>query len=206
MISISTTALFVVSVAALAASAHAQTATLPEGQSGAAYHTRKGILFGAASSSVTGRSSALAASVEWASGGDRFRIRASVPVASFRSGNGRRDRHVAEILGAPEHPEILFRTAWLPALPFRSGIARGSVRVPGELEVGGRVADAEFVLRRVTDGGEDAVEARLETAFSALGVDVPSVAGGLVASVRDPLDLLVRAHLSLVPGGPRLFD
>jgi polyisoprenoid-binding protein YceI len=193
--------------AAVAAVAAVQdpAASLPSGRHGAAYHTVKGVLFGASSASVTGRSAGLAASVEWSPSGDRFRIAASVPVRSFRSGNGRRDRHVAEILGAPEHPAVLFRTEWTDAAAFRSAAARGAARVPGTLEVGGRATGVAFVLRRVHDGGADAVEARLVTTFSALGVEVPSVAGGLVASVRDPLDLLVRSHVDRVPGAERLF-
>lgn len=184
----------------------AQTSPLPAGQHGAAYQTTKGTFFGASSSTITGVSDDLTAGLSWSSARDRFRVEAAVPVRSFRSGVGQRDRHVAEILGAPEHPAVRFTTDWVGAAAFRRAVAGGAARVPGRLHVGGRAVPVEFVLRRATSGGHAVLDGRLSTTFAALGVEVPSVAGGLVASAGEAIDLFVRLRLDQIAGGQGLLE
>ena len=180
---------------------------LPPGQHGVAYRATKDVLFGLRDATVVGRSADVTASLSWLEGGDNLRIQAAVGVRSFDSGNGRRDRHVAEILGAPEHPQISFTTEWMDVDAFREGIARGTLRLLGELEVGGRRVPVDFELRFVTDAGRASVEGTLMTTFSALDVDVPQVGpGGMIAAPHDELELFVRLHLDRVPGAAPLLE
>ena len=185
---------------------NAQTSPVPPGQHGAAYQTTKGTFFGAGSSTVTGVSTELSASVSWSPERDRFRIQAAVPAQSLRSGIGRRDRHVAELLGAPDHPAVRFATGWVSVTAFRQAVASGAARVPGQLSIDGRAVPVEFVLRRAMSGGHPVLDGQLSTTFDAVGVEVPNVAGGLVASAGEDLDLFVRVRLDQLAGGDGLLD
>jgi len=84
----------------------------------------------------------------------RSRVRLSVPVASFDSGNNRRDRKMRETLDAAQHPTVRFQTdsvrvdAWGRT---RDGHA-GRWTVYGPLTFHGRTRPIEATVRvRVTD-------------------------------------------------------
>lgn len=191
-----------------------------EGQYGAAYQTRKGMFFGLRDVTVTGRTEDVSARILWQNGPQEpgaprvspspFHVEVDIETGSFDSGNGSRDRHVVEILGAPEHTSIRFTSDPMFGRDFASDIERGAGRLTGQLNIAGRQVPVEFDLRfareDVQDGGEVLVEGQMQTTFSALGVEVPSVGpGGLIAAPTDDLALFVRLQLSPIPGAERVI-
>lgn len=174
-------------------------------QYGAVYRTAKGMYFGLRTVEVVGRTADVDARVVWLDDGARFRVEAAVPVATFDSGNGRRDRHVAEILGAPEDPELQFRSEPTMLDAFRAALQRGDAPLPGHLRIRGDRVPVAFAIRLVGDA-MPSVEGRLQGTFSALGVTVPDVGPvGLVAAPQDTLELFVRLPVDRIPGADRLL-
>jgi polyisoprenoid-binding protein YceI len=153
---------------------------------------------------VVGRNCEPRAWVRWTAAGEA-NIEVDAAVRGFRSGNGRRDRHVAEILDADRHPEVRFRAGPLSEPQVRRLLAGEAVRVDGTLEMGGRSRAVTFSLRTVREAEHATIRAEAQTSFSALGIEVPKVGpGGFVADAHDAVMLLAHLRLDRVEGADRI--
>jgi hypothetical protein len=152
---------------------------LPQGQLCVGYRTVKGMLW-FADAEVVG--TVCGAPIVIAPVDEGRTLRVTLPTR-FDSGNGKRDAHVAEILG----PDMAFE-APLPDL-WEAGLPP-AIELAGTLLLQGRRIPLPVVFRQLP-GGDYGFS--VSTTFSALGVNVPNVGpGGMVARPRDDLTLLGR--------------
>jgi hypothetical protein len=129
-------------------------------------------------------------------------VRVRVAVGSFRSGNQRRDRHVARLLGDTGPDEATFEARVDPARVDQL-TAGNPVGLPGRLTLGGRSRE---VTVQVTQGRVD-VEATVTIRLSDFGLPRPRIGPfGWAGSVRDRIELSVsipRSTLDLAAVGSR---
>jgi hypothetical protein len=164
-----------------------------------AYRTVKDILF-AIDTEVIGRSCKVTASLLPAAEGAGPQVVVEVPVKSLKSGNIMRNRAVAGLLGAKTQPNLRFASSPIDVEKLRADIARGSFRLPGTLTLGGKDFPIDFPLQIVEHEGRHYVKGRLATTFEAFEVEVPTVAGGLIARPHEALELIVHLELERVEG------
>jgi len=116
-----------------------------------------------------------------------------VPVLGFDSGEKSRDEEVAEILGADGAKSISFKTKPYTRSDWRINVMDAKGRVDGVLTIAGK--ETPVTLSFVAEG--DYLLGRLETSFTALRLEPPSVGWGSIALVRDPLVLHFRVKKTL---------
>lgn len=136
-----------------------------------------------------------AAVVETIAEKDARRLRVSVPVASFDSGEPARDKAVLGILQASVQPELSFLSKPYGAKEW-ADLREGRAPVlEGELKIGG----ADFPVTLSVAVADDAAAGSIQTRFDAFKISPPTVAGGAVAKVSKELELLYRIPLASVP-------
>ena len=74
--------------------------------------------------------------------------------------------------------------------------AEGGFGLPGHLRLG----EKEFPLELVEYEGGRFVKGSLDTTFEAFEVEVPTIAGGLIARPHEELELIVHLDLTRVEG------
>jgi len=164
-----------------------------------AYRTIKHVFF-IFNAEIIGRSCEVSTSLEFSQEGGGPRIAVELPIESFRSGSARRDRTVADLLGAKTQPELRFSSDPIDVEALRPDIARGQLHLPGVLTLGGKDFPLEFPLEIIEREGRRYVKGRLATTFASFDVVVPSVAGGLIARPKEALELVVQLELERVTG------
>ena len=75
-----------------------------------------------------------------------------------------------------------------------------SFHVSGVLTIGGKDFPLEFPLEIVEHEGGHTVKGRLPTTFAAFEVEVPTVAGGLIARPHEDLELVVHLDPERIEG------
>lgn len=122
---------------------------------------------------------------------DSNRAVVRAPVASFDSGNDRRDRKMREVTEVARHPEVVFRATNIEPLVWgRTADGRaGRWRATGTLTFHGRTHPVEAPVR--IRAGTDSVYARAQFAVSLtrFGVERPSL---LWASIGDTIRIDAR--------------
>ena len=160
-----------------------------------AYRTTKDVLF-RFDAEVVGRSCEVAAALVLPEAGGGPRVVVTVPVRSLKSGNVMRNKTVSDLLGAETQPDLRFTSNPLDVATLRSDLADGRFVLPGTLSMGGREFPVEFPLELAASDGQRAVLGRLATTFEAFEVEVPTVAGGLIARPHEDLELVVRLDVA----------
>ncbi len=125
-------------------------------------------------------------------------IRVKVPVSGFSSGEAERDAHTAGILGGPEHDSVEFVSAPVALSDWDKAVAGGSLLLKGNLKVAGKESPVETEVVFTAEGEGYSAAGKVMTSFSANGLQAPKVAGGLVASVNDTLELHFQVKSSAV--------
>jgi hypothetical protein len=164
-----------------------------------AYRTVKDIWF-AFDAEIIGRNCEVTASLVAADGATGPRIVVEVPIKGFKSRNFMRDRTVAGLLGVKTQPNLRFSSNPIEVEGLRADIARGPFRLPGILTFGGKDFPLEFPLKIFEHEGQRYVKGRLSTTFATFEVEVPTVAGGLIARPHETLELIVHLNLERVNG------
>lgn len=114
-----------------------------------------------------------------------------LPAASFRSGVGSRDKHIAEILDARRFPRIRFDLDALTG--FDPAAASGQATVTGRLQVRDRTVPLKFPVTYRAGEGRIVLEGSAAVTFSAFGIAPPIL--GIIAK-RAPDALVLRARLA----------
>ena len=164
-----------------------------------AYRTVKDMFF-AVDAEIIGRSCRVTASLVTAGSGSGPRIVVTVPVKSLKSGNFLRNRAVADLLGAGTQPDLRFTSKPIEVDALREDIARRSFQLSGTLTLGGKDFPLEFPLEIFEQTGRHYVKGRLPTTFEAFEVEVPTIAGGLIARPHEGLEIVVHLELERVDG------
>ena len=116
-----------------------------------------------------------------------------VPVEAFNSGEEARDEAVLEILSGGGAQTIVFKSKFLQRSDWRTLISGQSGTLEGDLTIAGITTSVKLNFKR--DGQH--ITGRVETSFSALKLEPPSVGWGSITLVRDPLVLHFRFLQSL---------
>ena len=115
-------------------------------------------------------------------------IKVTIPIKDFNSGEEKRDREVLSILSEKDHPDIIFTTSEIQRIKSIT-VNDKPVDIKGKIEVKGKVFDILFKLNKKRREQSVYFNAVSVTKYSKLGLKPPSVAGGLVARVKDYLEL-----------------
>jgi polyisoprenoid-binding protein YceI len=172
-----------------------------------AYRTSKRAFF--RETEVVGRNCSVSARIAWQRDGAMAVVEVDVAIVGFESGSRRRDRDVAKILRADEHPAIRFRSHPVAVEWLRRARAPGEWRLQGVLEIAGERHPVVFDVLTANDADHLRIDAVLVTTFAELNVVVPRVGPrGIIADPGEDLELLVRLRLDRVEGegavnGPR---
>ena len=126
---------------------------------------------------------------------DARRLRVSVPIASFDSGEPSRDKAVLDILKAKAQPELVFLSKPYGAKEWAELLAGGVATLDGSLAVAG----ADFPVSLSVAVADGAASGSVKGRFTDYKIDPPTVAGGVVAKVANELELLYRIPLALIP-------
>ena len=164
-----------------------------------AYRTHKDLLF-AVGVEIIGRNCRVTAALIAAEGGAGPRVVVSVPIKRFSSHNFMRDRKVRELLGAKVQPDLRFTSDPIDARAVRAELADGNLHVSGVLTIGGKDFPLEFPLELVEREGGYIIEGSLPTTFAAFDIQVPTVAGGLIARPHEDLELIVHLDPARIEG------
>ena len=127
---------------------------------------------------------------------DKKTISIRIPINKFDSGEPDRDKDVVRILKGNIQPDLLFTSdAVNDELEKNIMQDQFSGRLSGQLKIGGQSFPVTFNVKKTKDSHGDLLEGELATTFTAFEIEPPTVAGGLVAKVRDDLTLLFRIYL-----------
>ena len=179
--------------------AGAEDAIFEAGDHCVAYRTIKEMFFGF-DTEIVGRSCEVTAALVAAEDGVGSQVVVTVPVKSFDSGNFLRDGSVSELLGAEVQPDLRFVSNPIDVEALRGALAARRFVLPGTLRLAGRAYRVDFPLEVVGIAGQHAVVGRLPTTFEAFEIEVPTVAGGLIARPHEDLELVVHLDVARVEG------
>ena len=166
-----------------------------------AYQTEETILL-FIDSVVIGKTCEISAQVENVEGNTRFLV--SFPLWSLDSGVDMRDEDVTEMLSIESNTEIRFVSNFLTEEEISAALNQGKTKLFGMLDVAGKSYKVQFPLILTESSGTWLVTGKLVTSLSELGLESPSVLGGVVADTRDHLELFVHLRFNLVQGLPEL--
>jgi len=164
-----------------------------------AYQTEETILL-FIDSIVIGKTCEISTQVESVGGKTRFLV--SFPIRSLSSGVDMRDEDVMEMLSVKSNTDIRFVSNFLTRQDVSSAFNQGKTNLSGMLDVAGKSYKVLFPLILSEDSGSWLVTGQLVTSLTQLGLELPSVLGGVIANTRDYLKLFVHLQFNLVEGLP----
>ncbi|MCP5057660.1 MAG: YceI family protein [bacterium] len=164
-----------------------------------AYQTIKDMWF-VVDTGIVGKSCEVEASLTSTPDDVAPRISVSLPIESLDSNNRFRDGAVADLLGAEEQPEIRFLSSPLEAETLRQALPSGRFELAGVLSFGGKDFQVAFPVEIIQGNDRHYAKGVLASSFTAFAVEVPTIAGGLIARPKDALDLAFQLELERVDG------
>ncbi len=192
-------AILVVLLVAGGAGAGAEDEVFGAGEHCVAYRTVKDMWF-FVDTPIVGKSCEVTAALEEGSAGRGAQLSVAVPIESLDSGNFMRDHAVADLLGVETQPDLRFFAGPLDAEALRPGVAQRHFVLEGVLAFGGRDFAVTMPIDLVRREGRLQAQGRLATTFEAFGVEVPTVAAGLVARPHEEVEILFQLDLDRVAG------
>ena len=127
---------------------------------------------------------------------DGHRIQITIPVNKFNSEEEDRDEEVTELLGGKVHPKIQFTSAPL-GTDWQNKVGAGQ-ELPGELMINGK----SFPIKTNYQISGQLAQGSLVSTLSAFEIEPPEVAGGVVASVEDYIELHFHIPLAMIKQTP----
>ncbi|MCC7406377.1 MAG: YceI family protein [Bdellovibrionales bacterium] len=174
------------SLAAVFAGARAEILSSEESHC-VAYKTRK-TLFLVRSVDVVGKNCQVSSQVLPELGG-RYLIEVRIQAGAFESGESERDRDVVKILKADKFQELIFRTSAWPALQWEQLFRQNSFVLGGELTIAGAAHPVQASVRLIRSGEAVVASGVITTQFKELGIEPPKLGMGILAQVKDNLEL-----------------
>ena len=168
-----------------------------------AYQTEETILL-FIDSVVFGKTCEISTQIESVASNTRFLV--SFPIKSLDTGLNIRDEDVTEMLSVKSNTDIRFISDFLTEEEVSTALNQGKTKLGGMLDVAGKSYKVIFPLILSEHSGTWLVTGKLVTSLTELGLELPSVLGGVVADTRDYLELLVHLRFNLVQGLPELHQ
>ena len=152
-----------------------------------AYKTRK-TLFLVRSVDVVGKNCQVSSQVLPELGG-RYLIEVRIQAGAFESGESERDRDVVKILKADKFQELIFRTSAWPSLQWEQLFRQSNFVLGGELTIAGAAHPVQASVRLMRSGQAVVASGVITTQFKELGIEPPKLGMGILAQVKDKLEL-----------------
>ena len=149
---------------------------------------------------VIGKTCEISTQVEREAGNTRFIV--SFPIRSLDSGLEMRDEDVTDMLTVESNTDIRFVSDFLTKEQISAALTHGEANLLGMLEIREIFYKVMFPLKLSENSGKWLVTGNLVTSISKLGLELPSVLGGLIADTSDHLKLFVHLRFNLVQGLP----
>ncbi|NCS93900.1 MAG: YceI family protein [Leptospira sp.] len=143
------------------------------------------------------------ASAEAKKVGADYKLYVTVPVAKFDSGEETRDEEVVLILGGDKQPNIIIESEALSIKKITS-LEKKDATLQGSILINGKKFGIPIKVKSTINNGKLTYQGFLKTSFTALGLEPPSVAGGVVAKVYDELELHFQFQEAKIIGHPNL--
>lgn len=165
-----------------------ESSIFPLGSHCTAYRVNKKMFF-VATVEVIGRNCEINARFVSSNTG-QVSIEVFIPAIGFRSGSEKRDKHVAEMVGSPGHPNLIFHSSALSPETWRKALKKGSLQLTGFLRIKGKKHLIETSVRFMRNKNGWEADGVIKTKFSKFNMKPPRVGpGGLIADTKDLLEL-----------------
>ncbi|WCL48978.1 YceI family protein [Leptospira sp. GIMC2001] len=128
-------------------------------------------------------------------------LKGTFPVNKFDSDEPTRDEEVTELLGGKENPTMFLESEPLSTQRIKK-IMNDSDSVAGKLTINGKQHPVIFTVKGFTQDGNIFYQGNLKTKLSTFGITPPTVAGGVIADVRDEIELLFQFQKTKINGHP----
>jgi hypothetical protein len=116
-------------------------------------------------------------------------IEVRIQAGAFESGESERDRDVIKILKADKFQELVFRTSAWPAPQWEQLFQQNSFVLGGELTIAGAAHPVQASVRLIRSGQAIVASGVIATQFKELGIEPPKLGMGILAQVKDKLEL-----------------
>ncbi|MFK7871668.1 MAG: hypothetical protein AB8C84_00660 [Oligoflexales bacterium] len=119
------------------------------------------------------------------------------PIKNFDSGEEDRDVAVFDLLGGKNQEDLIFISAPIKRDHF---LKQETSKISGTLQINNKQFDVIFDVTLSKKETNYIFNGTLQTTFTNLGLEPPSVAGGLIANVKDTLELSFQFQSSKISG------
>ncbi|MCB0365540.1 MAG: YceI family protein [Bdellovibrionales bacterium] len=169
-----------------------------------AYKTRK-TFFLVRTVDVVGKNCSVSSQIIPEVGGQYY-FELRVPTKSFESGESERDRDVAKILKAEKHKDMVFRTSSWPQSKWEELLKSKSFTLEGKLTIAGKAYPVSAQVEMVRNGHGVVANGLIYSKFKHFGIEPPKLGMGVVAKVRDKLDLYFQLRADKTLGVDQIVD
>lgn len=152
-----------------------------------AYRTKK-VLFLVRTVEVVGRNCDVSSQIMPEVGG-KYYVEVLIPVDAFKSGEPERDRDVSKILSPGGSPNVTFRSISMTKAEWEKAFTQETFELDGQIQIGETSNPVKATVKLVK--GEDGVEVDglVKATFKSLGLKPPRMAFGMMARVKDDIEL-----------------
>jgi len=138
---------------------------------------------------------------------NKFHVEMSVPIAGLDSGEVERDRDVARLLKADVSKTLNFVSESVSFGVWQEKLAEGRFALNGKLYIGKKPYPITIEVEQHSgEGGEVYFNGLTKARFQALGIEPPSLFGGIGAKVSSKLELLFHLPARDVLGAQSLLN
>ncbi len=116
-----------------------------------------------------------------------FEIR--IPIHTFRSGDTKRDEEVARILKSQNQSELIFKSQAMTLPEWKALAEKSVIDFKGELTIGDKSFPITTQARKITQGDDFEFDGVIKTKLSSFEIEPPKMVGGVVATVKDEIEL-----------------
>lgn len=179
-------------------SIYAEVVTFPNGESCVAWKTDK-TLFVVNKQSPVGINCKIELKIEQTNLGYVFE--GKFPISGFNSNQEMRDKEVRKILEEDIQPSLIFITNPISKVDWTKK-KNSSFELKGILKKGKKDFILSFFIYKELQNGNLTWKGLAKTKFSELGMEAPKVAGGLITTVNDELELhfqFIETHINGFP-------
>lgn len=164
------------------------TPLIPPGSHCVAYIVKKKVFF-LVSSTVSGLNCQIYPKIIRAANG-KFLVEVKVPITGFDTGNSKRDTHVAEILGMPKQPNLIYKSEahskpmWQKILKTKKGFLNGKLK----LNEKNFSIKSLIAIKKLKNGYE--ISGIIKSRLTQFGIKPPKAGiGGIFADTGDYIEI-----------------
>jgi hypothetical protein len=122
--------------------------------------------------------------------GGVYSYKLEIPIDRFESGEEERDKDVRKILKSDKQDSLIFKTEKLKKEDWTKIIlAKKEIHINGILNIGGKEYPIVASVLIIKNGENYEVDGLVKTKFKKLGVKAPQLFAGLMAKVKDEVEL-----------------